>query len=451
MPRIHPAACAAAMVIGSAVLAQPPACVNAPVRTAEFGTDPAGVQIFSLTSHLGHAWLLTRDPDGRYALQRWDGRHTPTSVQFSNTPTFLTDLLVRSFVFGEHIAVFDGSNLQTMPLAGGSLRLLPYYSPASGALNAAAVEAPAGIRLVYRGRHNVGYEAFVSSGASGDGALLRDIVPGAESSSPVDFVSLGGRAVFFASTPETGREPWSTDGTPEGTIALGDLNPGAESSRPSSGVPGRLLVHADRANAPLAFFIADVAVDGQASPVLFQSDGTRGGTQRIDNVVPAVLHAAGAGVVILDGLVDQSRVPLVYDLAGRSVMTLSEWSRDLPSAPIDRAFVAGDFVYLVFKSGPTQLWSIDTRTRAANLILAATLQQSLLIHDDAIGLDDGSLIVHALSSARALVRAVGATGVACTVSSTFPIRSIPSGVRDYHATRERSRVFFIAADALSQP
>lgn len=95
-------------------------------------------------------------------------------------------------------------------------------------------------RFVFAGDDGVnGQELWISGGTPESTALLKDIYPGPESSTLGDcsrFMSLSGRpsVAFAATSPDTGRELWVTDGTPEGTRLRADLIPGAGTSSPSS-------------------------------------------------------------------------------------------------------------------------------------------------------------------------------------------------------------------------
>lgn len=62
--------------------------------------------------------------------------------------------------------------------------------------------------------------------------LVRDIIPGPESSEPSGFTVAGRRTFFVASDREHGRELWVTDGTGAGTRMFADLAPGPSSSSP---------------------------------------------------------------------------------------------------------------------------------------------------------------------------------------------------------------------------
>ena len=55
--------------------------------------------------------------------------------------------------------------------------------------------------------------------------LLKDINPGANSSSPTSLVAAGSLVFFVADDGATGAELWKTDGTPAGTVMVTDINP----------------------------------------------------------------------------------------------------------------------------------------------------------------------------------------------------------------------------------
>jgi ELWxxDGT repeat protein len=76
-----------------------------------------------------------------------------------------------------------------------------------------------------------GVELYISDG---DNVwMVKDIYPGTGSSDPWYIVSDGSKAVFAASSSETNRELYESDGTSEGTKLVVDLNPGEEGSDPN--------------------------------------------------------------------------------------------------------------------------------------------------------------------------------------------------------------------------
>lgn len=71
-----------------------------------------------------------------------------------------------------------------------------------------------------------GREPWWSDGTPQGTHLIADICPGPCSSFKYFSGTFGGRAVFLADDGLTGGEPWLTDGTPAGTFRLADLCPG---------------------------------------------------------------------------------------------------------------------------------------------------------------------------------------------------------------------------------
>jgi ELWxxDGT repeat protein len=63
-------------------------------------------------------------------------------------------------------------------------------------------------------------------------AMLGDLNPGAASSLPYEFRGANRRMFLVAADPAHGREPWVSDGTPQGTALISDLAPGPASSSP---------------------------------------------------------------------------------------------------------------------------------------------------------------------------------------------------------------------------
>jgi ELWxxDGT repeat protein len=77
-----------------------------------------------------------------------------------------------------------------------------------------------------------GREPWRSDGTQAGTALLEDVRPGPESSSPDSFVAFGGVVHFAADDGASGRELWRTDGTEAGTVLAADVNPGPAGSSP---------------------------------------------------------------------------------------------------------------------------------------------------------------------------------------------------------------------------
>lgn len=101
--------------------------------------------------------------------------------------------------------------------------------------------------------------------------LVRDINPNAEpiSSAPRDFIDLGAVSHFNAIDGVNGYEPWTTNGTAEGTFVWGDVTPG---------IAGAYQRNPVRAGA-LTYLVQHPGFD---APYLWISNGTPQGTRRLD-------------------------------------------------------------------------------------------------------------------------------------------------------------------------
>lgn len=131
-----------------------------------------------------------------------------------------------------------------------------------------------------------GRELWRSDGTESGTLLFKDLRPGPDSSSPTDFVAMGGFVYFTADDGVRGRELWRTDG--DTLIELvKDINPGPGASSPTS---------LEVVNGVLYFS----ATDGQKGLELWRSDGTSAGTVLAVDIVqgsgsssPQDLTAAG--------------------------------------------------------------------------------------------------------------------------------------------------------------
>jgi ELWxxDGT repeat protein len=146
-----------------------------------------------------------------------------------------------------------------------------------------------------------GYEPWVTDGTSEGTHLLTDLNLGPDSgipssnsasSSQFSFLPLGnGRVLFAATDGAHGYEPWITDGTAEGTRLVADINPGAASSNGFSFYAfgsGRALFAAN---------------DGSHGNELWVSDGTADGTSLVADINPGSegSFAGLGGFAALDG------------------------------------------------------------------------------------------------------------------------------------------------------
>src|SRR2546430_3020649 len=78
----------------------------------------------------------------------------------------------------------------------------------------------------------IGIELWKSDGTEAGTVLVKDINPGAGSSSPSNLTDVNGTLFFTAFRLDTGTELWKSDGTEAGTVLVKDIKPGPASSVP---------------------------------------------------------------------------------------------------------------------------------------------------------------------------------------------------------------------------
>jgi ELWxxDGT repeat protein len=154
-----------------------------------------------------------------------------------------------------------------------------------------------------------GNELWVSTGTAAGTALLANLNAGAADANPtfLGYLMTAGvadtsKAMFVLADGSTGREVWVTDGTPAGTAQLKDINPGAGSSTPTvwTAVNGH------------AVFTANDGTNGQE---LWVSDGTAATTSLL---LDAAGDLAGSdpevlGYLLVNGVADPNKLLVALD------------------------------------------------------------------------------------------------------------------------------------------
>lgn len=131
-------------------------------------------------------------------------------------------------------------------------------------------------RFVFVGKtDSLGQELYITNATNTAIVLLKDINPGAASSSPDNFQQMKGKLYFTAFTPTNGRELWVTDGTTAGTRLVKDIVPGVASSNT---VQGYQLFNYDDS---LLLFAAKSTNKGYE---LWKSNGTTAGTVLLKDI-----------------------------------------------------------------------------------------------------------------------------------------------------------------------
>jgi ELWxxDGT repeat protein len=133
-----------------------------------------------------------------------------------------------------------------------------------------------------------GTELWKSDGTEGGTMMVKDIRPGSMGSNPSDLVNMNGIVFFAANDGVKGAELWQSDGTIAGTVMLKDINPNSGSSYPTS-------LAAVNSN---IFFAADNGVNGSE---LWKSDGTAAGTVMVKDIWTGITGSYPTNLVNVSG------------------------------------------------------------------------------------------------------------------------------------------------------
>ena len=118
--------------------------------------------------------------------------------------------------------------------------------------------------------------------------LIANINQAPQSSSPREFVEVGGTMFFVATTRNFGRELWKTDGTAAGTAMVKDIFPGEGGASPESLTKvGNTL-----------YFMAN---DGAHGGELWKSDGTESGTVLVKDIWPGASWSVPSSLAEMNG------------------------------------------------------------------------------------------------------------------------------------------------------
>jgi ELWxxDGT repeat protein len=182
------------------------------------------------------------------------------------------------FVSGERLFVDCGTRLLvTDGSAAGTRTLLEV----DGTICSPLVELDGFVYFAVARDSGTDIELWRTDGTAAGTESFAAIATGSNVFGPMPVVPLvvaNGRLFFPAFRPETGIEPWRTDGTTTGTFLLRDVRPGAASSwiAPAGppawiGIPGGLLFQ---------------AVTDETGSELWKSDGSASGTLPLDEIAP---------------------------------------------------------------------------------------------------------------------------------------------------------------------
>lgn len=242
------------------------------IAPGDVDSDP-----FELTLFKGRAYFSANDQTRGREIWRTNGRTTELfadvrSGEFSSSPTDFTVVGDKLFfvatdgVSGRELWVTDGSTTQLVrDIFAGATGSEPSKLVASG-----------GLLYFVAGDLAHGRELWVSDGTFAGTRLVRDLYTGATDSSINFIVPFGsGRVILGARSATSGSELWIADGS--GATLLKDISPGASSSTPEDlyKIPKRNLV----------YFSANTDGVGRE---LWRTDGTEAGTVLVSDLYPGI-------------------------------------------------------------------------------------------------------------------------------------------------------------------
>lgn len=220
-------------------------------------------------------------------------------------------------------------------IGSGTFELLDINSIGSSPIR--EIVAGASEWLISMETSATGAEIFKSNGTIAGTTLVKDIVPGSDSSNPSNLIAFGTNFLFSASDPLLGEELFISNGTPGGTLVLHDLFPAVFSSFPDNPVSfgatirftaqtpnGERLFSTNGSSAGLAQ-LAELTIAGKTEDsdveevishpdfVIFfaedmpegeeisRTDGTAAGTFLVKDIVPGKLAGLDDDVLHVSG------------------------------------------------------------------------------------------------------------------------------------------------------
>lgn len=179
--------------------------------------DGSGTELWSTRGH-------ERDAQRVLDIRTGAEGSRPTDLTVVGTRAYF---VARTSATSGGLWVTDGSPAGTLPVrdfGGGDLSRLP-----------SSLRALGDQLLFYADDGTHGRELWTSRGDAASTRLVLDTVPGAGGSVETEdepAENVAGLQLYAARDADTGREPWVTDGTAEGTHRLADLAPGFADSSP---------------------------------------------------------------------------------------------------------------------------------------------------------------------------------------------------------------------------
>ncbi len=190
--------------------------------------------------------------------------------------------------------------------------------------------------------------------------IIKDLIPGTASSSPKIYAVLPGGFIFYANSSTSGKEPWFSDGTEQGTIMLKDIQAGVY----SSDYPSNYVVLGNN-----CYFIA--RIQGNFNIGLWKTDGTVNGTLLVKDLGTIVFPPGGL-ITPLPMIASNGKIYFVYeDYRGKELWVSDGTANgtdvvmDINTGPTGSSpsglTVFGSYLYFFANDGANgnELWRTD--------------------------------------------------------------------------------------------
>ncbi|HEX5154847.1 MAG TPA: ELWxxDGT repeat protein [Parafilimonas sp.] len=302
-----------------------------------------------------------------------------------------------------------------------------------------------------------GKELWVTDGTDAGTQLVKDIVPGTGSSSPVDLVVLNSNIYFFASASNTGIELWKSNGTDAGTSMVKDINPGTGSSYDSDNT-------SFFASAGVLYFNAN---NGASGTELWKTNGTDAGTVMVKDINPGAgssncqnFTTLGSNIIFSADDVDHGTELWKSNGSDAGTLLIQDIVPGTDgSSPADLVALNNQVLFTIFSGAilPTlKLYSTDgngvTLLKDFGLLGFALLANSVIINDKLIfgasTVTNGSGIwcSDGTAAGTTQVKQVNATGGGFSMPFILPDYLSFINGKDFHTKLFNGKIIFVGDD-----
>jgi trimeric autotransporter adhesin len=326
---------------------------NSAVLIKDIWPGPSSSNPSVLADMGGFAFIAAATAEYGSELWRTDGTEAGTTfIKDINSRTGNTTLQTMGVVGDTFFFTVSSSELwKTEGTAATTERLYAFPAPVpSGSFLSPAMTLAGSLFFSAIDTNGSGQELWVSDGTANGTRMLKDIQPGAGSSSPWQFTRVGTN-LYFVASGTNGNEIWKTDGTGAGTMEASDVYSGGNSSYPRGLIEygGALFFHASHTNSRSGLFRIDSTQTGAVRLVEFTNE-TFYGIQRAAGQL-FLFMSAGTNTVLWTSHGTPETTTLLGSVPIRSALSTKKFATAGRSDAL--LFTAGD------NSAGFELWRSD--------------------------------------------------------------------------------------------